>query len=209
MAVLIAAIECLAAPRIRESEVFTRVEKSWQAAARAADGSEGRAEILCFGDSLIKLGILPRVLEDRLGAAAYNLGVLGGQAPNSYFLLRKVLEKGNRPRALFVDFSENLLTFSPSQNAACWSHLHGWRDSLDVAWQSADPALAISTGLHRLLPGWCDQSYRHRLFAIHSGRGAASQETDAPGVFERNWRFNRGAQVAPRDFVAVDRKSVV
>ncbi len=174
MAALIAAVECLAAPRIRESEVFTRVEKSWQAAARAADGFEGRAEILCFGDSLVKLGILPRVLEDRLGSAAFNLGVLGGQAPNSYFLLRKVLEKGNRPRALVVDFSENLLTFSPSQNAACWCHLYGWHDSFAVAWHSADPALAISTGLHRMLPGWCDQGSRQRLFAVDAGPGATS-----------------------------------
>jgi hypothetical protein len=204
MAFLVAAIECLAAPRIRELDGFTRVEKSWQAATCAAEGPDGRAEILCLGDSLVKLGILPRVLANRLSGTAYNLGVLGGQAPNSYFLLRKVLEKGNHPRALVVDFSENLLAFSPSQNAACWSHLHGWRDSLDVAWHAADPALAISTGLHRLLPGWCDQSQRHRLFAGASRGKTMMQPADAPGVFERNWRFNLGAQVAPRDFVAVE-----
>ena len=95
---LIGAVERFRAPRAHASRPTRRVEMSWQDAQRAAAGAEGRSDVLCLGDSRIKLGLLPRVLEDRLGVSAYNLGILGGQAPASYFLLRKVLERGIRPR---------------------------------------------------------------------------------------------------------------
>ena len=160
--------------------------------------------MLCLGDSRIKLGLLPRVLEDRLGVSAYNLGILGGQAPASYFLLRKVLERGIRPRAILVDFSESLLSFSPSRNAACLADWLGRRESLEVAWHSRDPSLALSTALHALLPGWCDQSDRGALLRLGSRPAAVSSLPDDPRVFERNWQKNRGAQVAPREFVPVE-----
>lgn len=204
MVALIAATECFVAPRTGVSDPARRVEMSWKEAVRGAAGPEARADVLCLGDSLIKLGILPRVLEARLGSSAYNLGVLGGQAPNSFFLLRRVLETGNRPRAILVDFSENLLTFSPALNAVCWADLFGWRASLDVAWHSADPALALSTGVHWLLPGWCDQRAGQPLLGFGPRTGFANPPGDDPRVFERNWRLNRGAQVAPRAFVPVE-----
>jgi hypothetical protein len=203
MLAMIGAMECFVAPRANVSAPIRRVELSWQDSARAALSALGHADVLCLGDSRIKLGLLPRVLEHRLGVSAYNLGMLGAQAPSSYFLLQRVLERGIRPRALIVDFSENLLTFAPSRNAVCWADWMGWRESLDVAWQSEDPALAVSTALHGLLPGWCDQSDRSPLLGFGSKMGASSYPADDSRIFERNWRMNRGAQVAPREFVAV------
>ena len=100
---LILAIEALVGQTGGTTQPRTRLSSSYQSAVQAASGPEGRADILCFGDSLVKLGILPRVLEARLGSSAYNLAVLGGQAPGSYFLLRRVLEHGHRPRAAFAE----------------------------------------------------------------------------------------------------------
>ncbi len=171
---------------------------------RAARGSEGSSDVLCFGDSRIKLGILPRVLHDRIRVSAYNLGILGGQAPSTYFLLRQVLERGNRPRAILVDFSETLLTFAPSANAACWADWIGPWESLDLAWQSQDPALAVSTVLHLLLPGWCDGREGSVLSGSLANVGRGGLGADESCVFERNWRLNHGAQVAPREFVQVE-----
>ena len=37
--------------------------------------------VICFGDSLVKLGIVPAVIEGRLGRRAYNLSACAGQAP--------------------------------------------------------------------------------------------------------------------------------
>ena len=117
-------------------------------------GSEGDAEILCFGDSLIKLGILPEVLEGQIGSSAYNLAVLGGRAPASFFLLRRVLASGVRPTAIIVDFSALMLTASPRFDAGCWAELAGRRDWLDLAWRTRDPTLAVSIAVHWLLPSW-------------------------------------------------------
>jgi hypothetical protein len=200
MVALIMALERFVAPRPGTSDRVGRVEMSWNGSAAAAEGGLARADVLCLGDSLIKLGILPRVLEDRLGLSAYNLGVLGGQAPSSYYLLRRVLNKGIRPRALMVDFSEHLLSLAPGLNPTCWADSVGCSRSLELAWHSGDPALAISAGLHWLLPRWCDRRHSDSLSSFRSDKKAA----DDPRVFERNWHFNRGAQVAPRAFVPVE-----
>src|SRR5262249_55758659 len=99
----------------------SRLAVSWQAALRTATEPDSRAEILCFGDSLIKLGILPRVLEARVGLSAYNLSVLGGQPPTSDYLLRRILERGHVPRALIVDFSPLMLGLDPRVNLGWWA----------------------------------------------------------------------------------------
>jgi hypothetical protein len=203
MLAIIGAAQCVFGLRRDVRDSGGRVEMSWLEAARAARGLEGQADVLCFGDSRIKLGILPLVLHDRLGVSAYNLGILGGQAPSTYFLLRRVLERGNRPRAILIDFSESLLTFSPTGNASCWPDWIGWRESLDVAWNAKDPALALSTALHGFLPGWCDQSDRSPLFRLGSENDGGARSADENAVFQRNWRLNGGAQVAPRAFVQV------
>jgi hypothetical protein len=200
MVALIVAAEGLVAPRVRTLDSGSRVEMSWNASVKSTNGPEVRAEVLCFGDSLIKLGILPRVLEDRHGLSAYNFAVLGGQAPSSYFLLRRVLDQNLRPRAVLVDFSEELLSLAPGQNPSCWADTFGLRQSTELAWHSCDPALAVSTGLHRLLTRWCDQNHRSAFLGI----GLETRAADDPRMFERNWRLNRGAQVAPRAFVPVE-----
>ena len=207
MVALIVAAERSFTPRVRTTDPDRRVEMSWNAATRTADGPDGGADVLCLGDSLLKLGILPRILEDRLGRSVYNLGVLGGQAPGSYFLLRRVLERGLRPQAILVDFAEDLLSLAPGLSPVCWADSLGRRESLEVAWHSRDPALAISTGMHWLLPNWCDQNHRQQLCILGSANVFRNFAADDPRVFERNWKFNRGAQVAPREFVPVERVS--
>ena len=138
---LIIVLECVGVVpetlRIRGSS--DRVSSSWLAAGRAASGPEAGAEILCFGDSLIKLGILPRVLENRLGRSSHNLAVLGGQAPTSYFLLRRVLEQGHRPRALIIDFSPLLLAMDSRVNLDRWAKLPGGFERLELLWRARDP----------------------------------------------------------------------
>ena len=205
MLATIGIVEQCVAPRMQDASRVGRVEMSWEEAARAAGGSEGQSEILLLGDSRIKLGLLPRVLHEQLGLSVYNLGTLGGQAPGSYFLLRRVLERGSRPRAIVVDYSESLLKCAPGQNAACWADRFGWRDGVEVAWHSADPALGVSAALHGLLPGWCDGRDRSLVFgfAAKTPHRLAAADDDRR-VFERNWRQNRGAQVAPRAFVPVE-----
>src|SRR5215211_7517608 len=60
---------------------------SWVLSARAAILEAPRSRVLCLGDSLVKHGVLPRLLADRTGRRAYNLSVCAAQPPVTYFLL--------------------------------------------------------------------------------------------------------------------------
>jgi hypothetical protein len=181
----------------------SRLDTSWQSSFRSASEPESRAEILCFGDSLIKLGILPRVLEARLGRSAYSLAVLGGQPPTSFYLLRRVLERGPAPRALVVGFSPLLLGMDPRVNLEWWARLLPARERLELARRARDPGLAVSLILHGLMTSLSNRdAFRGAL-----GFAAFEREERLAGddlrALLRNWDLNRGAQVAPRPFVPI------
>ncbi len=205
---LIVAIEWLGIVPLmaRIPDACDRVPLSWIASHRAALGPEASAEILCFGDSLIKLGILPRVLEDRLGVSAYNLAILGGQAPTSYFLLEQVLEQGHRPRALIVNFSPLLLAMDPRVNLEWWSRWPTNRERLELWWRAGDPALVGSMAIQALITSWSSRDAIRSALGLEVGTALSGNHTatsDDPRIFERNWQINRGAQVAPRLYVPI------
>ncbi len=62
---------------------------SWKYASRQVWQKSPGCEILCFGDSMIKMGVLPRVVNQVTGRRTFNLALYGGPAPASYFLLRR------------------------------------------------------------------------------------------------------------------------
>jgi hypothetical protein len=189
-----------------DDDEHSRLGASWQSAFRSASGDESRAEILCFGDSLIKLGILPRVLEARLGQSAYNLAVLGGQPPTSHFLLRRVLESGHRPRALIVNFSPLLLGMDPRVGLEWWATLPPARERLRLAWHAGDPALAASMFVHGAVTSLSGRDAFRTALGLASFGPACEDERPAQDELKallRNWCLNRGAQVAPRPFVPI------
>jgi hypothetical protein len=205
MASIVLAIEWLVAHLTSGSLPHSRVALSWQYADQSARGRESKCDIICLGDSLVKLGILPRVLEAGSGASACNLAILGGQAPSSFILLRRVLEHGHRPRAVVVDFSALMMAATPAVNPDGWALLAEGRDLLDFAWRARAPGVVLAIATRRLCPTWRERELIRE--AVESGfwngldAATAAQERR---VFERNWRINRGAQVAPRGFVLVE-----
>ncbi len=165
---------------------------SWRFAAEAARGQGARSEILGFGDSRVKLGVQPRSLERRLGRPAYNLAVYGGQAPSTYFLLRRVVESGGRPKAVIVDFHSNLLDVAPISMVPYWSELVDARDGLELAWGTLSPSLATRTALARLLPSFKGRDeIRAAILALAGVRD--NEELAARRANLRNWLANRGA----------------
>ena len=184
-----------------------RLNLSWFATNQAANGPDARSEILCFGDSLIKLGILPSVLNDHLGCSAYNLAILGGQAPPSYFLLRRILEQGHRPHAIIIGFSPLLLGMDPRVNLEWWLRRTEWTERAQVLWKACDPALTVSIVLQSCIPTWSSRDSVRSLLGLASDRENSASYALTPGevqAFERNWRINYGAQVAPREFVPIE-----
>jgi hypothetical protein len=111
-----------------------------------------RYDVLCFGDSLIKYGVLPRVLGARGGLRAHNLAVVGGQAPSSYLLLRRALAGGARPAAVLVDFYPKLLADGPGRNSQPWPHLFNGAEALDLGLRRRDAGLLGRLVAGRLMP---------------------------------------------------------
>ena len=75
-----------------------RFESSWVWDATRRQARSGN-EILCFGDSQIKNGVLPAAIEARLGRKAYNFAQNGSQVPAliSYFAGRSNRARSRTP----------------------------------------------------------------------------------------------------------------
>ena len=170
----------------------------WRTTGLAAGRDEvRRSEVLCFGDSLIKLGVYPRVLEARLGLPAFNLALQGGPPPTSYFLLRRALDSGARPKAVVVDFHAKLLLLRPDLTADYWPELLTTRELFELSLVVRDLRVFTRTALAMALPSVKDRHpIRSRVLAALQGQPWPG--SGAYPIFLRNWRLNRGTLVRPR-----------
>lgn len=168
----------------------------WPATGRAASCVAASSQVLCFGDSLVKFGVAPAVLEPRLGRRVYNLSVCGGQAPSSYFLLQRALAAGARPKAILIDFMPHLLDLGPRQNERQWPEFVGLSEFVELSATAHNAAFSGAMALEALLPSIrCRYEMRHEFQKLLRG-GRAQPRVDL-AVYERNWAINRGALVAP------------
>ncbi|MEO6810449.1 MAG: hypothetical protein ABI353_15145 [Isosphaeraceae bacterium] len=196
MAVLVLSVEGFVARN--ELQFSTRITAAWRFSARAASRNSMGAEVLCFGDSLVKLGVLPRVLEHGIGRPVYNLAAPGGQAPTSYYLLRRALaSRTETPKAIIVDFHPNLLAVAPRSSGPLWPELVNLRECFDLSIHARDPSLLLETTLACLFPTIKDR------IEVRAATIAALEGKPRPGLIEmvahlHNWQANLGAQVTPR-----------
>jgi hypothetical protein len=192
MLALVALVEWLLA---RHSLDFTRFYiHDWRVAACAARAEARGSAVLCFGDSLVKFGIRPRVLEDRLGRPVYNLAVCDGQASSSYFLLRRALESGGRPSAVVVDFIPHLLATDPRHNLRQWPEMIDAREGIELGLATKHAGFFASLALRCLLPSVKDRlEIRGNLVAALGGK-SASRRTEIP-AYCRAWEREHGAMI--------------
>ena len=170
---------------------------AWRVTGRAAGGEAARrSDVLCFGDSLVKLGMPTRVLEDSVGRPAFNLALAAGRAPMTYLLLRRALDAGAEPKVVVVDFHSTLLHAPPRIVVDHWAELLTPRELVEISWATCDVESFGRTLLALTLA-----SVKNR-WAIRDGVCAAlaGRSRPEPVLFAallRNWRVNRGAQVGP------------
>jgi hypothetical protein len=161
-----------------------------RAAARKAKGKE----ILCFGDSLVKLSVIPSVVRERTGKRVYNLALSGSQAPSSYFLLKRALDAGARPEAVVVDFNPPLLRVGPRHNITRWGALLNPVEAAQLAWWSRDSSLFAEVTLGRLVPSIrARYALRADLLGAFAGKSSINPINNPMGL--RNWKKNDGAQL--------------
>jgi hypothetical protein len=179
---------------------FTRFSiHDWRVSGREARAVAPGCDVLCFGDSLVKFGVAPRVIEPRLGRRVYNLAVCDGQAPSSYFLFHRALEAGARPSAVVVDFVPHLLAAGPRHNLRQWPELVTPREGLDLSLTARHAAMAAELALGSLFPSVKDRyEIRVAVRAALRGESSASRRGEIPD-YVRQWHENQGAQLcAPR-----------
>jgi len=171
------------------------------AAVREAKG----LDVLCFGDSLVKNGVAPSVIEKRSGLRGYNLALDGGQPSTSYYLLRRALASGARPSAILVDFFPKSLGFSPHVLVEPLPELLSYSDCLDLAWTYRDSVLFASLVLRKAAFSIRNrETIRSRVVLAIRGQPNTSDFDNHRLI--RNWIYNRGALIVPShaDFLDFD-----
>jgi hypothetical protein len=165
----------------------------WRQTGRRVGSAAPGCEVLCFGDSLCKFGVQPRVLEAEFGIRAYNLGVPCGVAPSSYYLLRRAVEAGARPKFVVFNMNIPMLGFAGLLKRPFEEFLT-LPECFDLARQRREPDLFAELMLAR---GLSSVRQRHEIrAAITRALGGAAVSLQAVvDVHLRNWWRNRGAQV--------------
>jgi hypothetical protein len=190
---LIVVIECFVA---RNWLDFTDpVSLSWRYSAAAVESESPGSELLCLGDSLIKHGLLPGVIERGTGRRTVNLSAARAPTLLTYFFLRRALDAGARPRAIIINAKPAVLLAGPEFNARYWQEVLTPRECLEFSLMTRNGPFMLATIAGRLLP-----SIRSRLEVQSHVLAAVRGEPDCiPAinrVLLRNWTVNRGANVA-------------
>ena len=202
MVVLIAMVE--AGLSRHELDFRLPIENQWRFQGRESRHQATRAEILCFGDSLVAQGVIPTILETRLHRPVYNLGMGGGQFPASYFFLRRALESGAKPSALVIDVLPSQLIISGRSRIALWANILDTGEAIEMAWNERDPAFLGSFLLTRQFTSIRSRlEIRRLILAGLNGSAISNRDWNRAGT--RNLNRNQGALILrPFGFFQID-----
>ena len=175
-------------------------ELDWMSSGRAAVSKAGRFDVLAFGDSMLKFGIAPRVIEAKLGRTVYNFAMLDGKPSLAYIVFRRAIEAGARPSAVLIDHSPEALN-QPAWHLLTNPHwnalLLGPREAWDVSRTFHDREFFGRMVVARLLPSYrCRGQVRANIMAALQGKAGPNLENNGP--LRRNWQVNRGGILLPK-----------
>lgn len=194
MLALVAAVEL--AISARRLDFTTIWADDWRQAGRAASRVATQREVLCFGDSLVKFGVLPKVIRAKTGLSAHNLAVNAGTVPSTYILLKRALESGAKPKAVVVDFFALMQPDRPRKSTRMYPELATPRECLELARLAGDPGFFEASVMGMLLP-----SYRCRFEVRESVKGALEGRRASPwpaqAAIWASWKAQDGAQFMP------------
>ncbi len=191
--VAIVAAESIVAPRWRE--LSDPVSLSWRFADEAARHDAKGKDLLFLGDSLVKHGLIPSVVEASSGLSGANLAAARGPALLTDFILRRAIESGARPSAIVIETKPAVLIGGADYNAHYWPAALTARECLEMGWAVRKGTLGLAAMTARLIP-----SLQSRL-EIRSGlmaslNGTTDRIPEINRMLLRNWTTNDGANVA-------------
>jgi hypothetical protein len=194
MVALVAVVESGLATR--HLDTTSPATLTWRLSDQAARRGARSARVLVLGESLMKHGLLPEVVESQGAGPTVNLAVCAAQAPTSYYLLKHALDAGARPEAVVVGFAPDLLIGDPKYNARNWPELLDPLDGLELARASRSADLLAGTALGWLLPSYrCRFEIRPWIAAALRGEGASPRAINE--LYTHHWTRHRGGQLTP------------
>ena len=169
---------------------------SWSFAASAIEREARSAQVVVFGDSMMKFGVLPRVIEARSGARAYNLALFDGPPLASLALFERLLAEGGRPGAVLLNVMPHHLSRSlhDRKHSGVWNQIMGWSSAWGVARRFGAYSLLADFVYTGALPSLAArEELRATVLAAFEGR--ARSTLGIARLYEQNWRANLGAHV--------------
>jgi hypothetical protein len=147
-----------------------------------------------IGDSLIKHALIPSVMAEALGQRAENLGAARCPTLMSYFLLRRSLEDGARPRAIIFNAKPAVLIGGPDFTQRYWQEVLTAGELLQLFSMTPRCDFIASTVAGRVLPSLRSRlEIRSHLLAVLHGEAAPLHDINR--ALWRNWTVNDGANV--------------
>lgn len=169
--------------------------QGWRWGRSAARRSAPKADILCFGTSMVQTGVLPRVIAKRTGRPAFGMAVYASEMPYSYYLFKQVLASGGEPSALIIDFPVNFLGSSLDTEASAWPDALNLRDTFDMAWARGDARFFAAVASEKLLASMAYRlQVRKAVLAALQGESASLARESLS--YARNHNQNHGAFLA-------------
>jgi len=168
----------------------------WRSTSRAAGSNVKDCQVLCLGTSRIQQSVLPNLIEAGSGLRTWNLAMCWGQAPASYFLLKRALDSGAKPKALLVEYHQAALQNDIWSAQGFWPELLNYRETLELGWADRNPSWFLSTTVAHSFASVQDRAeIRAEVLASLEGKSASNAASTLTAMRNRN--VNRGAYVFP------------
>ena len=183
----------------RDYDFTTLIASNWRIEGRAPSKFAAKNEILCFGDSMVKFGVQPRILKDRVGKSSYNFALYCGSAPSSYYMLERSFRSGARPSAVLVDFQPELLMGDSMRILSrVYPELLTCREIAELCWEARDSNRFAEFLVAKFLPS-ARKRYEIRASVLAAVKGESASVKDGLLARRRNWKINKGAEVLPKN----------
>jgi hypothetical protein len=174
------------------------VSLSWRFSAEAARTEAAGSQLLCLGDSLVKHGLIPSVIEGESGLRTSNLSAARAPTLMTYFLFRRALDAGARPDVIIINAKPAVLIGGPDFNARYFQEVLTLRECLELFQITKRSSFMISMLVGRLLPSLrCRLEVRSNL--LSALRDEPDRLHDINRTLWRNWTVNGGANIADLD----------
>jgi hypothetical protein len=176
----------------RGHDFLSSLQWDWQGARESASRSQD-AQIICLGDSLLKEGVLPAIIEARLGTKAMSLAVNAGHPSAHRALFETATGRGARPSIVVVESEPWLMSSGFRYNHANWPVLLDLAKATRLATSMRDASF-LAWWAAAQIPSVRSREEVRRL-TLSTLRDEPPMQRFGNAALVRNWRANQGAQV--------------